>query len=78
MSTWRPIRRTPAWLAWMPGWLRVALKWMLWTGIVGGTLGLMVVLFYFSKAAQFDLAEVAKMPTAMARSSAAAGLTAAG
>ncbi|HEY1120451.1 MAG TPA: transglycosylase domain-containing protein [Haloferula sp.] len=46
----------------MPGWLRVTLKVALWTGVVGAALGLMVVLFYFSKAAQFDLAEVAKMP----------------
>jgi membrane peptidoglycan carboxypeptidase len=62
MSTWRPIRRTPAWLAWMPGWLRMSLKWALWTGVVCAALGLMVALYYFSKAAQFDLAEVAKMP----------------
>ncbi|MEK7951899.1 transglycosylase domain-containing protein [Luteolibacter soli] len=62
MSTWRPIRRTPAWLAWMPGWLRTSMKWLLWTGVIGGTLGLMVALFYFSKASRFDLAEVAKMP----------------
>jgi len=62
MSTWRPIRRTPAWLAWMPGWLRLTLKCVLWTGVVCAALGLMVVLYYFSKAARFDLAEVAKMP----------------
>ena len=44
MSTWRPIRRTPAWLAWMPGWLRLTLKCVLWTGVVCAALGLMVVL----------------------------------
>lgn len=62
MSTWRPIRRTPAWLAWMPGWLRTTLKWALWAGITGLVLGLLVMLFYFSKAARFDLDEVGKMP----------------
>ena len=62
MSTWRPIRRTPAWLAWMPGWLRTTLKWTLWSGIAGAAIGLLVVLFYFSKAARFDLDEVGKMP----------------
>lgn len=62
MSTWRPIRRTPAWLAWMPGWLRLTLKIALWAGVAAAVLGLMVVAFYFSKAAKFDLAEVGKMP----------------
>ena len=62
MSTWRPIRRTPAWLAWMPEWLRTLLRWSLWAGLILGGIGLMVIAFYFSQAGRFDLAEVANMP----------------
>ncbi len=62
MSTWRPIRRTPAWLAWMPEWLRTGLRWSLWAGLILGVLGLMVVAFYFSQAGRYDLAQVGNMP----------------
>ncbi|WP_193214752.1 transglycosylase domain-containing protein [Luteolibacter marinus] len=62
MSTWRPIRRTPAWLAWMPGWLRLALRWGLWCCGIAAVLGLLVVAYYFTRASRFDLKEVAEMP----------------
>jgi penicillin-binding protein 1A len=62
MSTWRPIRRTPAWLAWMPEWLRTALRWSLWAGLIFGGIGLLVAAFYFSKAGGYDLAQVGNLP----------------
>ena len=62
MSTWRPIRRTPAWLAWMPAWLRSALLWSLWAGLVGAAFGLIIIAYFFAKASRFDLAEVGNMP----------------
>ncbi|TAE75972.1 MAG: penicillin-binding protein [Verrucomicrobia bacterium] len=62
MSTWHPIRKTPAWLAWMPDWLKTTLMWSLKIGLVVSLVGLTIVIYYFSKAARFDLAEVADMP----------------
>lgn len=62
MSTWRPIPRTPAWLAWMPGWLRGAIRWGALASLAATALGLVVAAYYFSKAAGFDLAEVGNMP----------------
>jgi membrane peptidoglycan carboxypeptidase len=62
MSTWRPIRRIPAWLAWMPEWLRTALRWSLWAGLAAGLIGLAAAAFYFFQAGRFDLAQVGNMP----------------
>jgi len=62
MSTWRPIRKAPAWLAWMPGWLRLTLRWSAWISLGVAIMVLIGALYFFSEASRFDLAEVAKMP----------------
>ncbi len=62
MSTWRPARRTPAWLAWIPGWLRRLLALCLWLGGIAAVLLLGLAFYYFSLASRFDMADVGKMP----------------
>ena len=62
MSTWRPISRVPAWLAWLPAWSVGPLKWLLWIAGGGLVAAFLVALFYFLQASRFDLDEVAMLP----------------
>ena len=62
MSSWRITRKTPAWQAWMPEWLRTALRWGMWLGIGVFCIVVIGLLYFFSEASRFDLAEVGKMP----------------
>ncbi|MBB5351759.1 penicillin-binding protein 1A [Haloferula luteola] len=62
MSTWRPVSRPPRWLAWLPGWVLTLLKFLLWGTLGGALIGFCLALFFFARAARFDLDEVEAMP----------------
>ncbi|WP_367872852.1 transglycosylase domain-containing protein [Luteolibacter sp. Populi] len=62
MASWRTTRKIPAWLAWMPEWLRTFLRWSFFAGMGAAIIAFIVCLYFFSEASRFDLSEVGKMP----------------
>lgn len=62
MSTWRPIARLPRWLSWLPAWTHRPLRWTLRTLLLLALVLGAVALFYFVRAARYDLDAVAELP----------------
>lgn len=62
MSTWRPIRRLPRWLQWIPQPVRDLLRKLAWLSVAALIVLSAVVFFYFIKAMRFDIREVERLP----------------
>lgn len=62
MSTWRPISKTRFWRRWLPAWSHTPVILMFWASLALFISTLGIVFFYYLKASDFDLEEVAKLP----------------
>jgi len=62
MSSWRPIRRLPHWLRWIPDPVLAFLRKLAWLAAASIVLFLGVAFVYYLLARRFDISEVEKLP----------------
>ena len=62
MSSWRPIRRLPHWLRWIPDPALTLLRRLAWLAAASLVLFSGIAFFYFLLAQRFDITQVEKLP----------------
>jgi penicillin-binding protein 1A len=63
MSTWRPIRRLPRWLQWIPAPVLDLLRKLAWLSLAALVALSGIAFFYFLLATRFDIREVERLPS---------------
>jgi membrane peptidoglycan carboxypeptidase len=63
MSTWRPIRRLPRWLQWIPAPVLDVLRKLAWLSLAGLVVFSGIAFFYFLLAMRFDIRNVERLPS---------------